>query len=89
MPEKSKWENATFHSFKESGKWYATGRGYLSSEVFKVFDRDQRRDQIIKDNDGKYPGLSSTGSEFVFVVIGDENVEHGYPLMLKPVNNGD
>lgn len=76
--------NATFHSFKPSGKWYATGRGVLSPEVFKVFDRGERRAEITKANQGKYPGLSGEGREFVFVVVADEDIPFGYPLMLLP-----
>jgi hypothetical protein len=78
-------ENADFHTFKpDSGKWKYSGRGYLSADVFKFHDSGSRRRQILKDNDGKIPGMSSAGSDLVLVVIGDHEVEHGYPLMLKP-----
>lgn len=77
-------ENATFHSFRESGKWYATGRGHLSEDVFSVYTREERRWKILRDNDNKYPGLSGPGADFIWVVIGDENISHGYPLLLKP-----
>ena len=76
--------NATFHCFKESGKWYVTYRGYLSEDVFRVYGHRERRTQILLDNDGKYPGLSGPGREFIFVVIPDDGTPHGYPLMLKP-----
>lgn len=75
--------NATFHSFKLSGKWYATGRGYLSPEVFRIFNTHGQRVRIVQDNGCKYPGLSGEGAEFIFVVIGDEDLDHGYPLLLN------
>ena len=76
--------NATFHSFKSSGKWYASERGVLPEDVFGVFSIDERRDAILKGNDGLYPGLNGAGREFMFVVIPDEDCPFGYPLMLKP-----
>lgn len=74
-------ENATFYSFKDSGKYYTTGRGNLSPEVFKVFSREERLAQILRDNDGCWPGLSGPGSDFYRMAIGDEAIDHGYPLM--------
>lgn len=78
--------NCTFHSFRESGKWYATGRGVLTADVFRVWETVERRDHIVKDNEGCYPGLSSAGDGYVFVVIPDEGCPHGFPLMLYPPN---
>lgn len=78
-------ENATFYSFRLSGKWCATGRGHLSERVFKSFDRsDLLRDLIVEDNSGVYPGLSGRGSGFIFVVVPDDAVVFGYPLLLVP-----
>lgn len=75
--------NATFHSFKRSGKWYASGRGFLSPEVFTAsFDRNGRRERILQDNEGKFPGLSGRGDDFTFVVFGDDDLSYGFPLML-------
>jgi hypothetical protein len=76
--------NATFHAFKQSGKWYSSDRGNLSADTYTVWETQERRDKILQANDGKYPGLNGTGSNFIFVVIPDEDAEHGYPLMLKP-----
>ena len=81
-------DNATFHSFRVSGKWYATGRGVLSPKVFGVFERRDRRQVIVGDNGGKFPGLNSAGHEFIFVVFGDESLDHGYPLLLYPDDIG-
>lgn len=83
MSDGAHW-NATFYSFRTSGKYYETGRGSLTEDVFKVFGAPERRAQILKDNGGKYPGLSGPGKDFIFVVIGDEQIDHGYPLLLKP-----
>lgn len=77
-------QNAMFYSFKQSGKWYASDKDYLSPEVFAVFNRQARRNMIVDDNGGAYPGLSGPGSEFIYVVIPDEDCEHGFPLMLNP-----
>lgn len=77
-------QNATFHAFKASGKWYASSRGWLDPRVFKVFDTGDRRRLIIEDNDRRYPGLNGAENDFIFVVIGDDENEHGYPLMLRP-----
>lgn len=79
-------ENAAFHAFKTSGKWYTSGRGYLSPDVFKVFGTGDRRRQIVFDNDGKYPGLSGPGDGFILVIVGDEMVNYGYPLMLNVIS---
>jgi hypothetical protein len=76
--------NATFYSFRESGKWYATGRGVLTPSVFDSWDSAERRKRIIDANDGKYPGLSGTGAEFIFVVDGDDVLNFGWPLLLFP-----
>jgi len=78
--------NATFHAFRTSGKWYTTGRGYLSPGVFAVFERHERREQIVADNGGRYPGLSGPGNDFIFVVVGDDSCDHGFPLLLYPTN---
>lgn len=77
-------KNATFYAFKQSGKWYTSERGYLSEQVFKYFDRIDMRRQIVADNQGKFPGLSGPGNDFIFVVIGDDEINHGFPLMLFP-----
>ena len=76
--------NATFTCFKESGKYYATGRGRLTNGVFEVFGRDERLARILRDNDGAWPGLSGPGADFYRVVVADEDVDHGYPLLFKP-----
>jgi hypothetical protein len=79
-------ENATFHSFRESGKWYATGRGYLSPQTFEVFTARARRAEILVSNGNKFPGLSGQGNDFTYVVIPDEDCPQGYPLLLNPVS---
>lgn len=75
--------NAIFHAFRQSGKWYSSSPGYLSPIVYEPHTLEARRRQILRDNGGRYPGLIGCGSEFIYVVIPDETVEFGFPLMLK------
>lgn len=83
-------DNATFMAFKPSGKWYTMERGVLSEDTFgKAYSPPERREKLLASNGGKYPGLSSTGSEFFLVVIPDEEVSFGFPLMLHPRNGGE
>lgn len=79
-----KTENATFYAFNPSGKWKYEGRGFLSSSVFDAFTRQERRERILRDNDGKFPGMSTAAEEYIWVVIGDPEIDHGFPLMLHP-----
>ena len=79
--------NATFYSFKRSGKCYAEGRGTLTREA--IYDWNNRREHILRNNDGKYPGLSGRGDEFHFVIIPDEDHPEGFPLMLLRKDNAD
>jgi hypothetical protein len=80
--------NATFHTFKASGKWYTSERGTLTPDCYgEPFTPIERRKRIIQANGGKCPGLSHIGSEFVLVIIPDESVDFGFPLMLPPGAN--
>lgn len=83
MPE----ANATFHLFKPSGKWAYTGRGYLSEHVFKVFSDVDRRGQILHDNCEEMPGVRGNGDYFNVVVIGDDDLPHGWPLFLHALRH--
>lgn len=75
--------NATIHTFKPSGKWYATGRGKVSPRVYiNTHDTDRRRQTILEDNGGACPGLRGQGRTFTWVVIPDEDAQ-GFPLMLR------
>lgn len=76
-------ENATFHLFKPSGKWGYSGRGHLSAEVFHIFTHFAQRQQILRDNGGKMPGINGTGDGYHIVVIGDEDLAHGFPLHIN------
>ena len=79
-------KNATFYTFSAGGshKWWYEGRGHLSAEVFGAHTIAERREQILRDNDGLCPGMSSAGSDMVIVVIADDDVDWGWPLMLYP-----
>jgi hypothetical protein len=77
--------NATFYTFKDSGKWSYEGRGYLSDAVFReCFSGHARREQILKDNGGLCPGMSTAGRDLIMVVIPDESHDTGFPLLLHP-----
>lgn len=73
-------ENATFYTFKKSGKYAYEGRGHLSPQVFERFDKNGRYHQILEDNGGSIPGMSGNGVGYFIVVIGDEANPHGWPL---------
>jgi hypothetical protein len=83
-------DNATFYSFKGwslSRKYYTIGRGYLSPQVFSgVHGAADRLKIILEQNEGRWPGLASDGSEYFLFVVGDEDVDHGWPLMFDPRN---
>jgi hypothetical protein len=77
--------NATIHTFRTSGRWYATGRGHVPESLFvKIFDYAKRRNEILRLNSGMCPGLSTDGAEFKWVVILDDAAGYGFPLMLMP-----
>lgn len=78
--------NASFYAFKNSPslKWGYSGRGLLSIRVFGVHTMDERREQILKDNGGCFPGMSGRADDYYLVVIGDEGIDHGWPLMFPP-----
>lgn len=78
--------NATFHAFKPSGKWYTSERGNLTEACYgEAFTQTERRARVIQANGGHYPGLSSAGDRFVLVVVPDESVDFGFPLLLTPI----
>ena len=74
-------ENCEFHCFKESGKWYASARGFISREAFSMHGL-KRKAQIIKDNYGKWPGLSTEGDGLYCIYDPDEDLDFGYPGLL-------
>ena len=78
MSEKS---NARFLMFKPSGKWKYEGRGILPHDFSKY---DDFRALIIASNGGLCPGMSTDGSDYIIIVIPDEDHPTGWPLMLKP-----
>lgn len=79
-------ENASFHLFRPTGKWGYSGRGYLSPAVFEVFSHADQRAQILADNGDLMPGILGTGESYHVVVIGDEDLAHGWPLHLNAVS---
>lgn len=79
-------ENARFLTFKPSGKWKYEGRGNASEMLFKRFGVGERRAQVLADNGGLMPGMSTSGSDLIVVVIPDEDHDSGWPLLLLPEN---
>jgi hypothetical protein len=79
-------KNAKFLAFKNSPsfKYGYEGRGYLSEEVFRVHTMEERREMILRDNNGCFPGMSTRADDHYLVVIGDEENDHGWPLMFPP-----
>ncbi len=75
-------DNCTFVAFKSSGKMYTSARGYLSSAIFDTYTDDKLR--FILDVFGKWPGLSGAGKEFTRVMILDDDVNYGFPILFKP-----
>lgn len=82
--------NAKFYYFKASGKFYTSDRGVMP-DIFggegsrPAFTNEARREAILRANQNKMPGLSTTGSSFRVVVIIDDAVDFGYPLCLEPL----
>jgi hypothetical protein len=78
--------NATFFAFRVGGsyKWGYQGRGRLTGDVFGVMTMKERREQILRDNGGCCPGMSTRADEYIIVAIGDEDVGWGWPLLLYP-----
>jgi len=64
--------------FKTSGKYYTEGDGV----DLPITGESYTRDKIRELNDGKMPGLSSSGDEFFLVIIEDEE---SYPRLFHPV----
>jgi hypothetical protein len=79
--------NATFYTFKTSGKYYTHGRGYVPKEVFEPLEGGAAtREALLKANGNKVPGLSTTGSNFHLIVVLDEDVDYGWPLHLNAMD---
>lgn len=73
--------DTTYLYFKPSGKWKYEGRGVFPS----TFEVD--RGTIMGANDGKMPGISSNGQDYIIVVLPDDDCSspYAYPRMLHPV----
>lgn len=78
--------NATFHCFKPRGKWYTSARGVLPRSVHEPYYQGgaDARPKIHAANNGCMPGLSGTADYFIVVVVPDEEVDFGYPVLMHP-----
>lgn len=75
--------NATFYIFKHSGKYYTHARGMMITKEAFVDFTTSTREELLKANGGKLPGLSSRGDDFVVTVIPDETISEsfvGWPI---------
>lgn len=82
--------NATFTTFKASGKYYTEGRGRVNADIFEPFHGGvQTREALLKINSNKVPGLSTTGSNFHVIIVMDPWVDFGWPLHLNAVSGDD
>lgn len=91
MSESSPLVNARFIYFKRSGKFYSDGRGVVPREVFTPFlghgdgtPQTNTARRLLQANGNHMPGLSTTGSEFHIVVLLDEDVDFGWPIIIFP-----
>jgi hypothetical protein len=78
--------NCTFHYFKPRGKWYTTERGVFPPSEPHSYN-DIRRETIMSANGGKMPGLMTTASNFIVIVIPDDDCDdpQAFPRLLKEI----
>lgn len=83
--------NATFHCFKARGKWYASARGVLPRSVHEPYYQGgaDARPKIHAANGGCIPGLSGPGDHFIVVVVPDEDVDFGFPILMHAEKTDD
>lgn len=75
--------NATFYTFKPTGKWKYGGRGVVDERAFShSLDAGERRRYLLSLNGGMCPGMSGPGDDYDMVVIPDEEAP-GWPLLFK------
>lgn len=75
--------NATFMTFKPSGKWAYSGRGWAMPMLWERFTHVEQRHQLLNDNGGSVPGMNGNGVGYIIVVIPDEDCPHGWPLHIN------
>jgi hypothetical protein len=78
--------NCTFHYFKIGGKWYTSARGLFPPSLPDTYNPVTRQ-SIMAANGGGMPGLSTTGSNFIVIVIPDEDCDdqQAFPRLLKRI----
>lgn len=81
MPEKAK-----FLYFKSTGKFYTSGEGVLPDDMWDMHGNEEWRAAILRANQNHMPGLSTTGSNFIVVVLPGDETERGYPLHLNIID---
>ena len=74
--------------FKTSGKWYAEEEIVLKQEneySWLIKTNREKREAILAANDGKAPGLSTKGDDFIWVCSPTPDDSWGFPVLLLPV----
>lgn len=74
----NKQHNATFYIFKKSGKYYTHARGNTvtcDNFIDHISSRTSTREEVLKANKGKMPGLIDDGYEYVVTIIPDEDID--------------
>ena len=83
--------NATFISFKKSGKYYSEGRGVFPDDPEKYGRWLFKQEEIAAANGGHIPGLAGASTDLIIVVVPDEN-HHGkaaWPRLIFPEDGND
>lgn len=71
-------QEAMFYYFKESGKYYTEGKGFIP-----MINSVWTREELLNVNGGKMPGLNSDGQGFRIVVIPEIEAVYGWPQSLE------
>lgn len=79
--------NCTFIYFKPSGKFYSSARG-MAPTITQFISTTPTRELVIICNDSldfTAPGLSTNGSNFIIIIVPDEEIDHtvylSYPVL--------
>lgn len=72
-------QKAMFYYFKDSGKFYTDAKGYVP-----MIHSTWTREEILKANNGKMPGLSTQGETFRIVIVPNIETVYGWPQILEP-----
>lgn len=82
--------NATYIYFNQAGKFKDKARGYFPNAAFAGYYRgaEAAREECLRLHKGYMPGMLTTGSTWTVVVIPDDGLDVGWPILLPAVNPG-